>query len=109
MATFSYPITFGAQLKREPKVKVVQFGDGYEQRIQFGINADPMTWDVRCFGSTSEMDLVDNFLTARGALESFDWTPPDKPSGKYVCRSWTRLKEGVGKESVSATFIQVFE
>jgi phage-related protein len=32
---------FRASKKSEPAVRSVQFGDGYQQRITFGLNQDP--------------------------------------------------------------------
>jgi phage-related protein len=41
MATFSYTPDFGATKKSQPAVRTAKFGDGYEQRVQFGINQNP--------------------------------------------------------------------
>lgn len=110
MATFTYTPDFGAAKKLAPRVKVIAFGDGYEQRLAYGINTNPQTWDLTFANRTdTETTNIDAFLTARGAVESFDWTPYNGSAGKYVCREWTRSIDGYNRNTIQATFIQVFE
>ena len=42
MATFpAIQPSYGAEKKSQPKLQVISFGDGYEQRVSFGINQNP--------------------------------------------------------------------
>jgi phage-related protein len=41
MATFTYTPSFEATEASKPRAKKFQAGDGYEQRIRFGLNTDP--------------------------------------------------------------------
>ena len=42
MATFpSINPTYGTRKNNIPKARITQFGDGYQQRTQFGLNQDP--------------------------------------------------------------------
>ena len=113
MATFpSITPTYGAQKRSNPKVKVVQYGDGYQQRIRFGaINNDPKSWSLNWDNITeTDSDTIENFLVARGAAETFDWTPPDESTAyKWVCSSWAKTIPYTGRSNISATFTQVFE
>jgi phage-related protein len=45
----------------------VAFGDGYEQRLAFGINTQPQLWSLEFRGRTSlDAAAIDAFLRARG-------------------------------------------
>lgn len=110
MATFSYTPSYSATVNHAPKVREISFGDGYEQRATFGINNDPRVWqlDFRARDNTDANAIV-AFLEARGAVESFDWTPPYGSAGKWVCRGWSRAVISNGISDISVTFEEVFE
>jgi len=102
---------FGAQRKSQPAVRIAKFGDGYEQRVQFGLNQDPKVWDLRWSAkSNTDAAAIDSFFTARKGVEAFDWTPlGDTTAYKFVCRSWQRELQYADTNTVTATFEQVFE
>jgi len=112
MATFpAYNPTYSATKTSAPKMRMVQFGDGYEQRIRFGLNQNPKEWTLTFNVPDADADIIETFLDARaddGA--SFDWTPPGSgTSYKWVCNSWTRELFEFQQSRIDATFRQVFE
>ena len=110
MATFTYTADFGATKKLTPKVTEISFGDGYAQRARNGLNTNPQTWDLSFSNRTdTEAEAIDAFLTARGGYESFDWTPYNESAGKYICKEWSKSIDGFNRNSIQASFIQVFE
>ena len=46
MATFTWIASIGASLTVKPNVRKVSFGDGYEQRLAYGINTQPEVWSL---------------------------------------------------------------
>jgi phage-related protein len=38
---------FGLSKKSEPAIRTTKFGDGYEQRVGFGLNQSPKEWIPR--------------------------------------------------------------
>ena len=47
MATFpSITPTYGSSKSSAPKVRQVQFGDGYAQVIRYGLNQNPKAWSL---------------------------------------------------------------
>lgn len=110
MTVFSYLASYGAQATRKPAVNVAKFGDGYEQRIQDGINAIPEIWSLTFANrQTSEAQAIDAFLTAAAGVTNFTWTTPLGITGKFVCRTWQPTIGQGNIWSVTATFEQVFE
>ena len=46
MATFpSISPTYGVQKRSAPRVRAIQFGSGYQQRAQFGIQQNPKVYN----------------------------------------------------------------
>ncbi len=110
MATFTWIASTGASLTIRPTVRRVAFGDGYEQRLAFGINTQPELWSLEFRGkTTTEAAAIDAFLRARGAVESFTWKTPAGVVGKFICEEWSRSVDEPHIETVRATFKQVFD
>lgn len=110
MATFTFDPSYGIAVKKEPKVLSVKFGDGYEQRAQFGINQNPRMWDLQFNGKTeTEADAIDNFLTAEKGVTYFNWTPPQGAAGKWICRNWDISLVDIDCYNITATFEEVFD
>ena len=110
MATFSYSPSFPASEKSAPIVRTTVFGEGYQQRVSFGLNRDPKNWGlVFKNADNTTRDNIITFLEARAGTESFDWTPPRGSAGKYICRSWNLNMAVSGRTNISATFEEVFE
>lgn len=112
MATFpSITPTYGAQKTSQPKVRTVRFGDGYEQRLTFGLNQNPKQWSLTWNVSETDADTIETFLDARADdAASFDWTPLDEATSyKWVCEQWSKSIPYNNRATITATFRQVFE
>jgi hypothetical protein len=111
MANFpSIAPTYGAQKTSQPRVRTTQFGDGYSQRIRFGLNTNPKSWSLTWEVSETDADTIETFLDARGGAESFDWTPPGGESAaKWICQQWNKAIPYLNRATITATFTQVFE
>lgn len=111
MATFTYTPEFGAKAAYKPRVRVVSFADGYQQRQADGINARAQNWDLTFANrDNTEAAGILTFLAARNAVEAFDWTPPNESTAiKVVCREWAKSVDRANLNTVTARFEQVFE
>jgi phage-related protein len=112
MATFpSYKPTYSASKKSDPRITTVQFGDGYQKRVAFGLNQNPKEWSLSFNVKDSDANIIEAFLDARAAdAANFDWTPPDSSTSyKWVCPSWTRELFDFQRSTINVTFKQVFE
>lgn len=110
MATFTYSPSYEPVEASRPRVRQTKFGDGYENRVRFGLNADPKEWTlVFKERSNTERENILSFLEARGGYDSFDWTPPRGTAGKYVCSEWQVTMTSANYSTIQATFRQVFE
>ena len=112
MANFpSITPTYGVQKSSAPVVRKVQFGDGFEKRLSFGINQNPKTYNLTFEVSETDADTIETFLDARAADNAaFDFTPPGEgTSYKFVCETWSKSIPYLNRATIQATFRQVFE
>lgn len=66
--------------KTDFRVLEAQFGDGYSQRIQDGINTETAQWNV--FWNQKALEIIGAlqlFLSTLGGVELFYWEPPTIP------------------------------
>ena len=112
MATFpSINPTYGASKRSRPTVRNVQFGDGYEARLTYGLNQNPKVFNLTFEVSETDADTIETFLDARAADNAnFDFTPPGEGSAsRFVCENWTKSIPYLNRATIQATFRQVFE
>ena len=85
MATFTYIPSYSATESSQPRVRTFKAGDGYEQRVKFGLRTDPKVWQLTFSERTdTEAGGILAFLEARAGAESFDWTPPQRLGGNRL-------------------------
>ncbi|WP_373753333.1 phage tail protein [Neisseria weixii] len=74
---FTWKVDSQATVSHEFNARVVQFGDGYEQRQRRFLKPKMQKWTVEKTALKKEIEAIQAFLDARGGVESFLWTPPD--------------------------------
>jgi len=93
MSTFTWVPDVSTRGRRVPRVLKAQFGDGYEQRTQDGLNSNLMVWNLTFSTLTlAELDAIDAFLLALGGADKFQWTPPNPFNDSarwWVCENWS--------------------
>lgn len=109
MQVFRWKSGYDASKAVTPVVKVIKFGDGYEQRQASGINRQPRKFLLTFKRETVEIDAIEAFLSARGAIDAFSYSHPGQSAGVFVCREWTRTNIARGISELSAAFEEVFE
>lgn len=108
MTTFTWAPAPGARQTKAPRVATAQFGDGYQQRAQRGINNTTRVWELEFPRETLVIDAIEDFLSARAAVESFAWTPPKGPAGRWLCKTWSQEALVGTDQTLTATFEEVF-
>jgi phage-related protein len=112
MATFTYTPEYPPTEVSKPRVRKAALGDGYEQRVRFGLNTDLKEWQLTFNArDNTETTAIRDFFQARGGVESFTWTPPlwSAVAGQYVCEEWQITAEAHNINNITATFRQVPE
>jgi len=110
MATFTFTPSFTADLEEQPIIRRVKFGDGYEQRLSYGLNTQPKKWSLQFLNRTNtERNNILTFLRTQGAAQSFDWTDPNSYAGKWICAQWNTSQVSCNFNNITATFEEVFE
>lgn len=115
MATFpDIAVSYGAQKSSAPKTRTVQFGDGYQARLLYGLpeHMNPKEWQLSWENITeADSDTIETFLDARAEdSASFDWSPPDETDTyKWICPEWQKRIDYPTRVTITARFQQVFE
>ena len=105
---------FGLTVTNRPKKKIVKFAEGYEHRIKFGLaeHSNPRFLNLSFNDITeAQSDTLIGFLSDRANdNDSFDYTPPNDTSGKFVVEGdWVKTFNSAGLNSVKVAFREVFE
>jgi len=112
MATFpDFDPQYSATKRSQPKQRITQFGDGYQQRTTFGLNQDPKVWSLTFNVKDSDADTIETFLENEAKNgTAFDWSPPDEATTyKWICRGFGREMFDSDRSRITASFEQVFE
>jgi phage-related protein len=111
--TFSVAMSYGVQNQMRPRVRSVQFGDGYELRMGDGLNTMPQNWSL-VFNALpiGAANAVEAFFVQHAGIRWFWWHPPRQISPiKVVCKDWTRTQVDGSRthDAMTANFRQVFD
>ncbi|WP_421547947.1 phage tail protein [Pseudomonas sp. QD4] len=92
----------------EFRLKSAQFGDGYRQVAQDGINNKTQSWPLTFVGDDKKIKPIIDFIDSHQGAMPFYWTPPLGEQGLYRCQTYQPSPLGAGVYSLSATFEQAF-
>ncbi|MCZ4676453.1 phage tail protein [Citrobacter sedlakii] len=80
----------GMKTETKPSVRVVKFGDGYEQRSPNGLNHSLREFTCSFRVESSDREAFEYFLIRHGGYKSFFWRPPGVLRVvRVVCRTWS--------------------
>lgn len=109
---FDWAESPGTKLREAPRVRAMQFGDGYSQRQPDGLNGIAQEWDVvfRAVSLDAGNELI-AFLRTQAGVTAFTWAPVWSTSTIVVlCPEWTRTElDDFGFSDITARFVQTFE
>lgn len=71
METFTFAPNWGMKLSKEPKVKTITFGDGYEQRLKQGLNHNLRSYSLTFSGDINQMQQIEAFLDRHEGYKAF--------------------------------------
>lgn len=107
MTEFTWRPQDGYPIANSPRVMVAAYGHGYEQRAKDGINNQLKSYQLNFIGLPDKLKPIQDFLVARGAVESFQWNSPYENEIKtIICREWTYKPRQMVYE-ISAVFEEV--
>jgi phage-related protein len=108
---FAFAPDFTADLSYDGQAKAIAFGEGYGQRLTFGLLPQEETWRLQFRSrSNTERGLIRNYLRGARGVTAFQWTDPRSGVvGRYVCAEWSIEYRGFNNNNIEATFRRVFE
>ena len=107
---FIWTPSYSSDVSLSPRVKIIKFGDGYEQRITDGINTILINIDFLFDGrSIEETTAILHFFYEKAGVKSFLFTPspPHNIIKRFVCRNWSHQNQFYNNHSIKAKFEEV--
>tara|TARA_R100001510_G_C7574988_1_gene150052 strand:+ start:52 stop:399 length:348 start_codon:yes stop_codon:yes gene_type:complete len=115
MTLINFPTAFvplnNFRIQRNPQINVVQFGDGYQQRLSEGLHTNPVSVSLEFNLSKAQAkDLLD-FLDLRITnSEAFNFLIPNESSTrKFICLSYPAQFPFHSRVRIRCKFEEVFE
>jgi phage-related protein len=107
--TFSWLPAYTSGIESAFRVRKVDFGGGYEQRLKDGLFANPRVFRVSFQVNNTVAQQIVSFLQARSGFEAFLWTPPAPygVAGAFVCDQYNLGFDSWGTKTINATFREV--
>ncbi len=106
METFTFAPNWGMKLSKEPKVKTITFGDGYEQRLKQGLNHNLRSYSLTFSGDINQMQQIEAFLDRHEGYKAFLWSPYHSTQGKFKCSKWD-IEQKESHWTISCEFKEV--
>ena len=82
----------GYTSESEPRRKVNQFGDGYQQRIVDGLNPLQRKYSLSFNLAHPQAVILDSFFTNHGGVRAFNFKDKERGLVKVVCPKWSTIK-----------------
>ena len=104
---FVWTPSYGLTNQLTPRVKSIKLGDGYEQRMQDGINTVLLSVSLSFETRTQdETEAISHFLHERGGYETFLFTPepPYDKEKLFLAREWNSTYNFFDNYSISVSF-----
>ena len=109
LRTFNFKMNMGASASVKHSVTKTQFGDGYAQRVSFGINNKRTDWSGSKTGDwTSVIKPIKDFLDEHAGVKPFLWTDPHGQTNQYICQDYEVSQRKGNFWQISLKFEQVF-
>jgi len=112
----------GVSVENSPNVRVSQFGDGYQQRLSYGLNSNRQTLSASFTDrSKEEIDAIVTFFESLQGVRSFEVTLPYGGDGvpatidptektlRVICSQWNQIYTYDNFYSLTAQFKRVYE
>lgn len=100
--TYRWPMQLGAgNIEYSQSVRTVQFGDGYEQVADNGINSTAITVPMIYTGPESVVNEIRAFLLAH-TVKAFIITPPGEEKGLY-----RTVADSIHKQQISSNVAEL--
>ncbi len=106
--------SYSPTLSIQNNILRTELGDGYEQRIQRGINPSRRIYSLSFNNrdnttTTNILNFLSDPLKGNNGASSFDWTPPYGSAGKWTCENPQVTITAFNLNDIQLEFVEVFE
>lgn len=105
---FAWPVDLSdAAQEVKYAARVVQFGDGYEQRQAKSLKKKSQSWKVSKTGFKTEIEKIEAFLDAHAGVASFWWRRSGAADLRVAVDGYNKVPLGGLVWKISFTFREV--
>lgn len=110
-SAFTWIADFASTKTYDTRAVRTVLGDGYAQRLRFGLNPQLETWNVTFKQRTNaERDAIRAFLRGHRGINTFTWTDPTtNVQGRYSCVDWSITYNTHNNSDLDLKFERVIE
>lgn len=102
------PLLESSQESIEVRTQLAQFGDGYRQEAEDGLNARKRTSSWAWHLDRTDIDTIETFLETNG-VSGFEFTAPARSAAvNFKCTKWSRKYVTGDSDRLEAEFEQIF-
>lgn len=109
--TFTYVCSKGIKRTTKPRVTSINFGDGYTQRTQRGLNPFDEAFSVPFINlPNGTVEEITSFFETQLGYLPFKWTPPGYTTEiLVVCSDWDVTTDNHITKTINANFARVYD
>lgn len=113
--TWSWTPDYGLEKETEVAVSKMRFGDGYSQRVRFGLNTENASFSVTLSNRpATTVDAMEAFLSQHGGVDYFLWPDFNDPTNltkqqKVTCDKWKRTWSAPHHDTLTMVLTKVFD
>ncbi len=108
LQTFTWSPLNGPQADFSYNTRTTQYGDGYAQTVDDGINPESQSWPLTFTATTVEILPIVKFLRAHGQSKTFKWTNPLGELGLYRATDLKITPLDFARMTVTVTFVTAY-
>lgn len=104
-------LAYGTGMKEDYRVRRVDFGDGFSQRAEDGINNARQVWQMQWKRiRDADAETLRLFFRGLAGVATVDWTPYAQATPrKWTATGWQSQPNGAGLQDCSITFTEEFD
>lgn len=107
--TFTWSPRNGPIAEFDYRSRSVQYGDGYAQNIDDGINPETQTWPLTFTGFNEEIRPIIAFLREHRETRAFLWTNPLGELGVYQMKDLRPQQLDFARMTVTVSFVTAYQ
>lgn len=104
-------LSYGTDMSQDYKISRIDYGDGFSQRAEKGLNGKPQRWRLMWNNiSKADAEMLRLFFEDQGGVAPIEWTPFGQTAELvWTANGWSAKPVGFMRFDCSITMTQEFD